>query len=233
MVLKNGLLDSSLLQLTSGGRKLSTPAALSYERLDTVFERRFGKTLLFGDGWTGYRSLEQQVVLYDQLGYPKAAIPGTSNHGYGLAADFASGVNIYGSVEWRWMNTEGRTHGWVPLNEGNLKFEPWHWVYTQSRDQHYGEAPLNQPPAVVEPPVEIAKDDDDMAFTATGPDGQIWHLAGVFRRPISQDQANALSVLADPATVPYLGSISAVALAGYADVGGVLRTVTEPEPEDA
>lgn len=145
MVLVNGKLPDSALRLTSGGRRLYKTAAASYERVNHAFMQKFGRQLAFNPGWTGYRTLEQQQILFDQLGFPKAAIPGTSNHGYGLAGDFDLGV--YGSAAHRWMDTVGRKYGWVPLWESKglkrNKFEPWHWVYYVGKDQHI---PVTAPP---------------------------------------------------------------------------------------
>lgn len=71
--------------------------------------------------------------------------------------------------------------------------------------------------------------DDRMSYTATGPDGQLWLFSGVEKRPITQEGANALSVLGKPGTVPYLGSIGQTALDTYLDVGGG-PYVPSPEP---
>lgn len=145
---KNGQLPASALTLTSGGKSLTKQAAASYERLSTAFSKRFGKILRFNTGYTGYRTYAQQVALAklykDEPG--RAAIPGTSNHGWGLAGDFNL---IYGSDEWKWMNTEGRKYGWVPLNENNLRLEPWHWVYNETKDT---KKPKPKPPVEDEMP---------------------------------------------------------------------------------
>lgn len=137
MAVLNGKLPTSLLVKTSDGDYLTAPAAASYERLNHEFVGKFGKRL----GITsGYRPYSKQVELFLSLGYPKAARPGDSNHGWGLACDFASGVTTYGSQEHVWMDTVGRRHGWIPLWESlgrpRNKFEPWHWVYVASKDRY-------------------------------------------------------------------------------------------------
>jgi hypothetical protein len=152
--LKNGLLPPELLTETSGGRVLRRNAAASYERTNAAFKKKFGKSLAFNAGWTGYRTLEQQQYLYDKLGYPYANYPGQSNHGWGLAMDVD--LQPYGSAEWKWMNSTGRTYGWEPLNENNLSFEPWHWAYDQSKDQHI-------------PAPEPEPEEDPVTVVITGP----------------------------------------------------------------
>ena len=57
-------------------------------------------------------------------------------------------------------------------------------------------------------------------YTATDDRGQNWHIAGVWRKPITWEQANALAALAPPATVPFLGAIPRTALEGYAEADG-------------
>jgi len=80
--------------------------------------------------------------------------------------------------------------GWSPLLNGHL-------------------IDLNPLPGPPEPK------DDDMAYTATGPDNQTWLVSGVWKRKISWDQANKLTELADP--VPYNGSIDKALLDCYQD----------------
>ena len=66
----------------------------------------------------------------------------------------------------------------------------------------------------------LQEEDDGMGFTATGPDGTIWHCAGTTRRRVSWDTANALAGLASP--VKYAGAIGPEALAGFSDSDGFL-----------
>jgi hypothetical protein len=71
-----------------------------------------------------------------------AALPGTSNHGWGLASDMAirlpSGQVVSLEVDpdssgpattlWDWLNIHGRTYGW---SWGEAVSERWHWVYIE------------------------------------------------------------------------------------------------------
>jgi hypothetical protein len=137
MAVKNGKIPTTSLVQTSDGEYLIAHAAASYQRLNAEFTVAFGRHL----GITsGYRTYAKQVELFKRLGYPRANYPGRSNHGLGIAADFGSGVAVYGSVEHKWMDTVGRRHGWIPLWQSvGLKrntFEPWHWVHVPSRDRY-------------------------------------------------------------------------------------------------
>lgn len=66
-------------------RYLSRAAAVGYLGLAAAFKARFGVALTITEA---YRTLSRQQLLYRTLGYPRAAVPGTSNHGLGNAIDF-------------------------------------------------------------------------------------------------------------------------------------------------
>jgi LAS superfamily LD-carboxypeptidase LdcB len=71
-----------------------------------------------------YRSYSEQVDvarrkgLYSQGGL--AAKPGTSEHGWGMAADLDLNTKAQA-----WMRTHGAEYGFVE----NTPREPWHWAY--------------------------------------------------------------------------------------------------------
>jgi hypothetical protein len=83
---------------------------------------------------SGYRTLDQQYDVRATRG-GLAATPGTSNHGRGLAVDFANfgGVGQFDDPDYLWMVENGPRFGWVhppsmgPGGSGPL--EPWHWEY--------------------------------------------------------------------------------------------------------
>ena len=113
-------------------------AAASITRLAAAFEAAFGRPLYLSDA---YRTYAQQVSLKVTKG-EYAATPGTSNHGWGIAIDAASRVNVDGSDEHRWMEANAPPFGWlnpywaVDYNPGNGQHEPWHWEYSAARDTH-------------------------------------------------------------------------------------------------
>ena len=71
-----------------------------------------------------YRPYDDQVDLARRKGLTKdggwAAVPGTSNHGWGLAID--ADVDANGLA---WLKANGARFGWVM---GSTR-EPWHWDY--------------------------------------------------------------------------------------------------------
>lgn len=85
---------------------------------------------------SGYRSYSQQVNLYEKYGASRAAVPGTSNHGWGLALDMAltsyvrylinnDPVSLIG-----FENLMAR-YGFSPLKyEDGTYWEEWHWDYS-------------------------------------------------------------------------------------------------------
>ena len=72
------------------------------------------------------------------------------------------------------------------------------------------------PPTTAAPAQPATERDDEMAFTCTAPDNTTWLVAGVWRKEVSWDQANALAALASP--VPYQGQMPQAALDAYAPV---------------
>lgn len=116
--------------LASGGYA-QPDAANAFNRMAKDFQAATGVPLKFVEA---YRSYDMQVVLRNAYLAGKgnvAAIPGTSNHGWGLAFDFA-----YPMTSW---NTQGQA--WFRANEARYGFssaqgvgddEPWHKVYVGS-----------------------------------------------------------------------------------------------------
>ena len=96
--------------------------------MNRAFARRFSTDICITDS---YRSYEEQAWLYaNKPGL--AAVPGTSNHGWGVAVDLCGGVESYDSLRHQWLRRHGARYGWVnpPWAQqfGTLP-EPWHWEY--------------------------------------------------------------------------------------------------------
>ena len=75
-----------------------------------------------------FRTIADQQHMYNTKPRGTAAVPGTSNHGYGLAAD----LNYFdGGYKWLWANAS--KFGFKPLSGWGLspntpnKTEAWHW----------------------------------------------------------------------------------------------------------
>lgn len=92
MAYLNGRLPSAVLGPIPGGR-LRRDAARAFRAMNAESVTRFGVTLHPTGGMSSYRTYAQQVYLWNlyKSGHGNlAAVPGTSNHGLGLAVDLAT-----------------------------------------------------------------------------------------------------------------------------------------------
>ncbi len=117
----NGKIPADALhEVGSTGHRLWAPAADALESL-IADAARDGVTIGITDS---YRSYEAQVDvaarkgLYSQGGL--AAVPGTSDHGWGMAVD----LKLDDAAQ-SWMRANGGRYGFVE----DTPREPWHWAY--------------------------------------------------------------------------------------------------------
>lgn len=133
---QSGRLHPSQLQRLSWSRhQLAPAAAAALEELNKAYRAHFGTNLTVTDG---YRSFAQQVALRASMGR-RAATPGYSNHGWGLAVDLGGGVNRWNTDQHRWFRANAPNFGWVwPTSErkgtpdatsASERSAPWHWEY--------------------------------------------------------------------------------------------------------
>lgn len=99
----------------------------SYERQEQLFLQRYTTDKLPGRPtrrWNG-------VTYWQKPGTAAAAVPGTSNHGWGLAVDFAEerngkpGVDSVSEKFVRWLIRNAHKYGF----SAELQSETWHWRY--------------------------------------------------------------------------------------------------------
>jgi hypothetical protein len=89
-----------------------------------------------------------------------AAVPGTSNHGFGLAIDTAAGVHpqsaasISAHPQWPWFRANAERYGF----SWELQSEPWHIRYVTGDTIPQAVLDFENPPLPPLPPDE----DDDM-----------------------------------------------------------------------
>jgi hypothetical protein len=140
----NGRIDPSLLcdiPFLSGHQVLcrALPDLVAFS---DAYRAQFGIPLPI-DPWpeSCYRSYDQQVATFARYGSPRAAIPGTSNHGWGKAIDIDDAVGAdgnplygFGTPGYIWMVANGPRFGWAApdwalQNGGNP--EPWHFEYVR------------------------------------------------------------------------------------------------------
>ena len=125
----NGLIPpSALCPVGVGGHALRCDAAAAYRALSAAFAESFGEPVCITDS---YRTYAGQVRLYGEKP-ALAAVPGTSNHGWGLAVDLCGGIQTFATPEYAWMVANAGRFGWVHptwADPGNGREEPWHWEY--------------------------------------------------------------------------------------------------------
>ncbi len=84
---------------------------------------------------SGYRTFQQQVRLFNKYGPGRAAKPGTSNHGWGLALDlnityFIKDLIAHDQVGLKDFEDLMLQYGFHPLkNSDGTYWEEWHWDY--------------------------------------------------------------------------------------------------------
>jgi cell wall-associated NlpC family hydrolase len=125
----NGLIPpSAMCPLGAAGHTLRCDAAAAYRAMSAAYAGAFGTPLCITDS---YRSYAGQVRLYGQKP-ALAAVPGTSNHGWGLAVDLCGGIERFGTPQYDWMKANSGRYGFLHpdwAEPGNGREEPWHWEY--------------------------------------------------------------------------------------------------------
>ena len=125
----NGLIPpSAMCPLGVGGHQLRCDAAAAWRAMSAAFAGAFGTPMCITDS---YRSYASQVKLYGEKP-ALAAVPGTSNHGWGLAVDLCGGIEHYGTPAYNWLVANAGRFGWLHpswADPGNGREEPWHWEY--------------------------------------------------------------------------------------------------------
>jgi D-alanyl-D-alanine carboxypeptidase len=110
------------------GKYLRADAEYAFDRLSHAYAQAFGTPICVTDA---YRSYEEQVrVFAERPGF--AARPGSSNHGWGTAADLCGGIQSFGTRQHAWMLANAPLFGWFHPSwaepTGSLP-EAWHWEF--------------------------------------------------------------------------------------------------------
>ena len=113
---------------------LRCDAVEPFKKLSEAYKEKFGHGLYVDNA---YRNYDSQVAMHQKYGSPRAAIPGTSNHGWGLALDlpewetpsqyppgYAAEMQ-YNTPQHKWLTKNAPKYGWVI----NVPGEPWHMNY--------------------------------------------------------------------------------------------------------
>ncbi|MCZ2830303.1 D-alanyl-D-alanine carboxypeptidase family protein [Modestobacter sp. VKM Ac-2986] len=124
----NGRIPADQLCGIGPSHRLRCDAAAAYTAMSAAYQGAFGTPLCITDS---YRSFGAQVDAHARK--PRiTAVPGTSNHGWGLAVDLCGGVNVFGTAQTAWMQLNAGHFGWVHPDWAQARGqnpEPWHWEY--------------------------------------------------------------------------------------------------------
>ena len=153
----NGQMGSGVLVSVGGGQALRADAAAAWLAVVAEVRARFGITLRLTDS---YRPYSVQVRIFNERYDPassgggpfgdvrwwggvryvrrrgaSAAVPGTSNHGLGVAVDVTGlgGFDTSDGSAYARLAAVAPAHGWS--NKAGRKInEPWHWEYSPADD---------------------------------------------------------------------------------------------------
>lgn len=110
------------------GQRLRADAAFAFNSLSEAYAAEFGTPICVTDS---YRTFEGQVTV--RAAKPTlAAVPGTSNHGWGTAVDLCGAIQTFGSPQHLWMRQNAPLYGWFHpqwAQQTGSKPEPWHWEF--------------------------------------------------------------------------------------------------------
>ncbi len=111
------------------GHMLRADAAAAFNRMTGAYRSATGSPICVTDS---YRSYGAQVAVFrSKPGL--AAIPGTSNHGWGVAVDLCGGAQDFGTPAYNWLKSNAGSYGWGHpswAEPGGSRPEPWHWEYS-------------------------------------------------------------------------------------------------------
>jgi len=135
MAAANGQLPASVLQPVGQGLFLEREAAESFLALRAYVLQKTGHTIALN---AAYRTLAKQQFLYSGYirhlpGFNLAAVPGTSNHGWGLAID------LHAPVDRSYVDRYGGAFGWAkqwsdaPTEFWHIRFNADVWRRNRSR----------------------------------------------------------------------------------------------------
>ena len=111
------------------GQVLRADAAAAFNQLTEAYRAARGTPICITDSYRDYATQVRLFATKPSL----AAVPGTSNHGWGVAVDLCGGIQDYGTPAYTWMKANAPRFGWIHpawAEPGGNRQEPWHWEYT-------------------------------------------------------------------------------------------------------
>ena len=126
----NGAIPASALcpLYAAPGQSLRPDPARAFNAMSRAFQHDTGRPLCVTDSYRSYAG--QVAVAITRRGF--AAVPGTSNHGLGMAVDLCGGVESFGTAAHVWMDQHAALYGWFHpawSEPGGVLPEPWHWEF--------------------------------------------------------------------------------------------------------
>lgn len=125
---QNGAIPASAMSpIDSAGHVLESAAAARFLAMQAAMLHDLGRTISVAPGSdSAFRTVAQQQADYRlyQQGGNVAAIPGTSNHGWGRAVDI-TGYESSTAV-WNWLLAHAAEYGFSWAT-GQASGERWHW----------------------------------------------------------------------------------------------------------
>ncbi len=112
----------------ASGQYLRADSAFAFDRLSVAYAQQFGRPVCVTDS---YRPYADQVRIH-ATSPTLAAVPGTSNHGWGTAVDLCGGVESFGTATHDWLLLHAPGFGWFHpawAQASGSKPEPWHWEF--------------------------------------------------------------------------------------------------------
>ena len=184
------------------GKPLSvTSAYRTYAEQESLFRARFTTD------YAASAKIDPRVwngrTWWRRPGATSAATPGTSNHGWGRAIDWGSGVQTLGSAEHSWMVANAPLFGWWWPTQFRAApyLEPWHFegwaVQLASYTTYLTDRGITIPDLTLPPGINPQEDDMPISRLVRHPNGSI-ALAGddgSFVPLGTEDEVNSLRYL--------------------------------------
>lgn len=126
----NGQLPTASLCALWGtsGQALRADAAAAFDAMSRAYAEVFSAPICVTDSYRDYPSQVAVAAVKPDL----AAVPGTSNHGWGVAVDLCDGVQNFASLQHAWLQANSLAYGWFHpawAQQGGSKPEAWHWEF--------------------------------------------------------------------------------------------------------
>ncbi|MCW2615845.1 MAG: Membrane protein related to metalloendopeptidase, partial [Frankiales bacterium] len=112
----------------TSGQMLRADAAAAFDAMSHAYAEVFSAPICVTDSYRDYPSQVAVAAAKPTL----AAVPGTSNHGWGVAVDLCDGIQSFSSAQHQWMQANSMAYGWFHpawAQAGGSKPEAWHWEF--------------------------------------------------------------------------------------------------------